>query len=202
MNLALLARKTALAGLAGLEWAVGIPGSLGGGLVMNAGAHGGELKAVVRRVGLVLGGRAEAWDAEACGFAYRHSRFKDMDRGSFVLTWADLELAPAAVDPLKARMAEALAKRKASQPLDLPNAGCVFKNPEGDSAGRLIEACGLKGRRRGGAVISPVHANFVVNTGGASAADVLGLMDEARAAVRAGFGLVLENEILVLGEDA
>lgn len=204
MNLALLARKTALAGLQGLEWAVGIPGSLGGALVMNAGAHGGEMKQVVRSVGLVLDGRPETWPAEACGFAYRHSRFKDKDlaHGALVLTRAEMELTPAPVEGLKLRMDEALAKRKASQPLGIPNAGCVFKNPEGDSAGRMIEACGLKGRRHGGAEISPVHANFVVNTGGAKASDVLDLMEEARAAVKARFGVTLLNEVLVLGEDA
>jgi UDP-N-acetylmuramate dehydrogenase len=202
MNLALLARKTALAGLQGLEWAVGIPGSLGGALVMNAGAHGGEMKQVVRSVGLVLDGKPGTWPAEACGFAYRHSRFKDMPHGSLVLTWAEMELKPAPVEELKLRMDEALAKRKASQPMGIPNAGCVFKNPEGDSAGRMIEACGFKGRRHGGAEISPVHANFVVNTGGAKASDVLDLMEEARAAVKARFGVTLLNEVLVLGEDA
>ncbi|HTB23236.1 MAG TPA: UDP-N-acetylmuramate dehydrogenase [bacterium] len=202
MNLALLARKTALAGLEGLEWAVGIPGSLGGGLVMNAGAHGGEMKQVVRRVGLVADGAPQVWSAEDCGFAYRHSRFKEFAPGSLVLTWAEMELKSAPVEELKRRMDEALAKRKASQPLGLPNAGCVFKNPAGDSAGRMIEACGLKGRRRGGAEISAVHANFVVNAGGAAAADVLGLMAEARAAVQERFGVALLDEVLVLGEDA
>lgn len=202
INLALLARKTALAGLEGLEWAVGIPGSLGGGLVMNAGAHGGELAQVVRRVGLVLDGRTEALDAQDCGFAYRHSRFKEAAPGSLVLTWAELQLRPAEPAELKRRMDEALARRRASQPIDLPNAGCVFKNPQGDSAGRLVEACGLKGLRRGGAQISPLHANFVVNTGSASAEDVLGLMQDARAAVRERFAVELADEILVLGEAA
>jgi UDP-N-acetylmuramate dehydrogenase len=202
MNLALLARKTALAGLQGLEWAVGIPGSLGGALVMNAGAHGGEMKQVVRRVGLVLDGSPAVWPAQDCGFAYRHSRFKERPLGSLVLTWAEMELLPAPVEGLKLRMDEALAKRKASQPLGLPNAGCVFKNPEGDSAGRMIEACGLKGRRLGGAEISPVHANFVVNAGGAKASDVLALMDLAKTEVQARFGVELRKEILVLGEEA
>lgn len=202
MNLALLARKTALAGLKGLEWAVGIPGSLGGGLVMNAGAHGGELKPAVRRVGLVLDGEPKAWAAEECGFAYRHSAFKGYAPGRLILTWAELELAPAPVEELKAAMDSALAKRKASQPLELPNAGCVFKNPDSGPAGRLIEECGLKGRRLGGAQISPLHANFVVNLGGARASDILGLMAEAKAEVARRFGVELKEEILVLGEDA
>ena len=202
LNLALLARKCSLAGWAGLEWAVGIPGSVGGGLVMNAGAHGGELKDVVRKVGLIHKGRPEVWSAQDCGFGYRHSRFKGLSPGSFILTWAELELSPADPEALKARMDEALAKRKASQPLELPNAGCVFKNPAGDSAGRMIEACGLKGRAHGGARISEKHANFVVNAGGATAADVLALMAEARAAVKAKFGVDLVDEILILGADA
>ena len=202
MNLALLARKCSLAGLGGLEWAVGIPGSLAGGLVMNAGAHGGEMKQVVRSVSLVLDGQPQRWDAEACGFSYRHSRFKELEPGRLVLTGAELELRPEPVEALKARMDEALAKRRASQPLDQPNAGCVFKNPEGGSAGRLIEEAGLKGRRLGSAMISDKHANFVVNLGGATAQDVLGLMREARAAVRARSGVELKDEILVLGVEA
>ncbi|MGH7441198.1 MAG: UDP-N-acetylmuramate dehydrogenase, partial [bacterium] len=177
-------------------------GSLGGGLIMNAGAHGGELKEAVRRVGLVLDEKSLAWGAAQCGFAYRHSHFKDFASGRLVLTWAELELEPAPVAELKARMDEVLNKRKASQPLELPNAGCVFKNPEQGSAGRMIEECGLKGLQRGGAQISPLHANFVVNLGGAKAADILGLMAEAKAAVKERFGVELREEVLVLGEDA
>lgn len=197
--LAVLARRTALKGLQGMEWAVGIPGTLGGGLVMNAGAHGGELKDVVRRVGLWLEGRREVWEAERCGFAYRTSAFRGLPGA--VLLWAELEMAGAPVDGLKARMDGYLAGRRASQPMEPANAGCVFKNPPGDSAGRLVEACGLKGRRLGEAEISSKHANFVVNTGGARARDVLGLMEQARQAVRERFGVELEDEILVLGED-
>jgi UDP-N-acetylmuramate dehydrogenase len=199
MNLALLARKASLAGLAGLEWAIGIPGSLGGGLVMNAGAHGGEMKDVVVRVGALEEGILKTFSAADCGFEYRSSRFK---RGGIVLLWAEMQLAPAPVEGLKAAMEHALASRKASQPLDLPNAGCVFKNPEGQSAGRLIEQAGLKGERLGGAQISEKHANFVVNTGGAKASDVLGLMQLSRRKVKEKFGVDLVDEVLVLGEDA
>ena len=198
-NLALLARKCSLAGLGGLEWAVGIPGSLAGGLVMNAGAHGGEMKDVVTRVGALENGELKAIAAADCGFVYRNSRFK---HSGIVLLWAEMQLQPAPVEELKAAMDEALAKRKASQPQDLPNAGCVFKNPEGQSAGRLIEQAGLKGLRLGGAQISEKHANFVVNTGGAKASDVLGLMARARQAVQEKFGVSLMDEVLVLGEDA
>lgn len=202
LNLALLARKCSLAGLDGLAWAVGIPGTLGGGLVMNAGAHGGELKDVVQQVRLVLDGQAQDWSAEDCGFAYRHSRFKELAPGRCVIVAAELALKPGDVSALKAQMDEALAKRKASQPLELPNAGCVFKNPEGASAGKLIEGCGLKGRQQGGARISEKHANFVVNGGGAKAADVLALMAEAKQAVMQRFGVTLKEEILILGVDA
>jgi UDP-N-acetylmuramate dehydrogenase len=202
LNLALLARKVSLAGLDGLAWAVGIPGTLGGGLVMNAGAHGGELKDVVRSVSLVLDGKAVEWSAADCGFAYRHSRFKELAPGRAVLTGADMELQAGSAEALKVRMDEALEKRRATQPLDLPNAGCVFKNPPQASAGRLIEEAGLKGRRQGGACISEKHANFVVNEGGAKAADVLALMETARAAVKAKSGVDLAPEILILGEDA
>jgi UDP-N-acetylmuramate dehydrogenase len=199
MNLALLARKTALAGLKGLEWAIGIPGSLGGGLVMNAGAHGGELKDVVTRVGGVQHGELKTWSMEECGFVYRSSAFKN---SGCVLLWAEMDLQEADVNSLKAAMDHALSSRQASQPLELPNAGCVFKNPEGGSAGRMIDEAGLKGTKLGGAQISEKHANFVVNLGGAKAADVLGLMAQARAAVKAKFGVDLKDEVLVLGEDA
>ena len=202
INLALLARKCSLAGLSGLAWAVGIPGTLGGGLVMNAGAHGGELKDVVQRVRLVLDGQAQDWSAQDCGFAYRHSRFKELAPGRCVIVGAELALKPCDVAALKAQMDEALAKRKASQPLELPNAGCVFKNPEGASAGKLIEDCGLKGRQQGGARISEKHANFVVNGGGAKAADVLVLMAEAKQAVLQRYGGTLKEDILILGVDA
>jgi UDP-N-acetylmuramate dehydrogenase len=199
MNLALLARKASLAGLKGLEWAIGIPGSLGGGLVMNAGAHGGEMKDVVTRVGAIENGELKAIASADCGFVYRNSRFK---HSGIVLLWAEMQLQPAPVEELKAAMDHALESRKASQPLDLPNAGCVFKNPEGQSAGRLIEQAGLKGQRLGGAQISEKHANFVVNTGGAKASDVLGLMAQSRRAVKERFGVDLMDEVLVLGEDS
>lgn len=202
LNLALLARKCSLAGLAGLAWAVGIPGSVGGGLVMNAGAHGGELKDVVTHVDLVLNGIAQRWSAAECGFGYRDSRFKSLAPGSCIITGAQFELRSGDAAALKAEMDAALAKRKATQPLELPNAGCVFKNPEGQSAGRLIEEAGLKGRQLGGARISEKHANFVVNTGGAKASDVLGLMAQAKEAVHEKTGIELKEEILILGVDA
>jgi UDP-N-acetylmuramate dehydrogenase len=198
-NLALLSKKAGLAGLSGLEFAIGIPGSVGGGLVMNAGAHGSDLSQVVTRIGLLEQGELKEIPASEAGFAYRNSRFK---HSGLILLWADMHLKAGDKAVIDAHMDEVLAKRKASQPLHLPNAGCVFKNPAGDSAGRMIEACGLKGKRSGGAEISTLHANFVVNQGGAKASDVLALMDEARQAVKAKFHVVLENEVLIVGEDA
>ncbi len=196
-NLALVAKKAAVQSLSGLEFAVGIPGSLGGGLVMNAGAHGGQLADVVRKIGFIDAGELKEIGPEEAGFEYRNSRFKN---SGLLLLWADMELKAGDKAAIEARMEEVLAKRKATQPLELPNAGCVFKNPAGNSAGRLIEQAGLKGRRQGGAMISELHANFVVNMGGAKAAEVLALMDEARRAVKEKFNVYLENEVLVVGE--
>ncbi len=197
-NLALLSRRAGEASLSGLEFAIGIPGTLGGGLVMNAGAHGGELSRVVRRLGTLEGGELRECPAEEAGFTYRGSRFKG---GSGLILWADLELVPGDYETIQARMKEALDQRRGSQPLALPNAGCVFKNPPGASAGRLIEECGLKGLRRGGATVSTLHANFIVNEGGARASDVLGLMQVVRERVKKEKGVSLENEVLVVGMD-
>ncbi len=199
MNLALLAKKCAVAGLSGLEFAVGIPGSLGGGLIMNAGAHGGELKDVVQRIGLLRDGKLLEISSDQAGFKYRDSAFKN---SGDLLLWAELELKPGKQDEMEKVMDEVLSQRRATQPIELPNAGCVFKNPAGDAAGRMIEACGLKGQKLGGAQISDKHANFVVNVGGAKASDVLGLMDQARQAVREKFGVELQNEVLIVGEEA
>lgn len=198
-NLALISKKVGLAGLSGLEFAIGIPGSLGGGLVMNAGAHGGELSQVVTRIGLLEGSQVRDMDASDAGFEYRNSRFKN---SGVLLLWAEMQLKEGDVAEIGRHMDEVLSKRKASQPLSLPNAGCVFKNPAGQSAGRLIEEAGLKGLREGGAQISELHANFVVNVGGAKARDVLTLMTTARDTVREKFDVSLENEVLVVGEEA
>jgi UDP-N-acetylmuramate dehydrogenase len=197
-NLALISKKAGLAGLAGLEFAVGIPGSLGGGLVMNAGAHGGELSQVVRSVGLLRGGEVKSIPASEAGFEYRNSRFKN---SGDLLLWAEMELKAGDAAEIERVMQEALSKRKASQPIHLPNAGCLFKNPAGQSAGRMIEEAGLKGSCEGGAQVSELHANFVVNAGGAKAKDVLALMELTRAKVKEKFGVVLDNEVLIVGED-
>jgi UDP-N-acetylmuramate dehydrogenase len=198
-NLALISTKAGLAGLSGLEFAVGIPGSLGGGLVMNAGAHGGELSQVVTKIGLLEDGAIKEIGPSEAGFEYRNSRFKN---SGVLLLWAEMDLKEGNPAEISRHMEEVLAKRKASQPIHMPNAGCVFKNPPGNSAGRLIEEAGLKGLQEGGAQISELHANFVVNLGGAKAGEVLALMQTAREAVQKKFGVTLENEVLVVGEDA
>ncbi|GAB4400052.1 MAG: UDP-N-acetylmuramate dehydrogenase [Anaerolineales bacterium] len=193
-----LARKAADAGLSGLEFAAGIPGSTGGAIAMNAGAFGGSMAQVVCEVDCILpSGEARSLTAAEMAFAYRHSRAL---AESMILTGARLLLAPDNPDEIRRRMADFQAQRKARQPLSAWSAGSVFRNPPGDAAGRLIEAARCKGLRQGGALVSPKHANFIVNTGGATAADVLALMREVQRRVEEAFGVRLEPEIKLLGE--
>ena len=189
-----LAEAAAQAGLAGLEFASGIPGSLGGAIRMNAGAHGREWVEVLHRFRFITPeGDLVDRAPEPGDFRYRDSFL----RGGFVVLEATARLAEEAPEAIRGRMAEARAKRSATQPLDRRNAGCIFKNPPGQAAGRLIEAAGLKGLRVGDAEVSPVHANFLVNHGQASAADFSELMDQVRARVREVHGIDLEPEVEV-----
>src|SRR5262249_47194974 len=159
----------------GLEFAEGIPGSIGGGLLMNAGAFGGEISNVITGIAGVAPDTGEVWLPRGeLRFGYR--RF-DLPP-NLIVTRVDFALAPGDRNDIRAGRAEAKRRRDAHQPLGLPNAGSIFKNPPGEYAGRLIEAAGLKGRRVGGAMISDQHANFIVNVGNATAADVKQLMDE------------------------
>ena len=185
-------------GLAGLEFGAGIPGSIGGWIAMNAGIPSRETKDVVREVEVMSPcGRQRRHFARArLGFGYR--RLAGLAPGSVILS-ALLEVRPAAKGVVAAAIDELLARRAATQPLDVPSCGSVFKNPRGGYAGRLIEAAGLKGERHGGAQISPLHANFIVNTGGATAADVLALIGHARAAVRLRTGVLLVPEVRIWG---
>lgn len=193
-----LARKAAEAGLAGLEFAAGIPGSTGGAVAMNAGAFGASIAAVVRDVDCVLpSGEACSLTNTEMGFAYRHSRA--LAEG-IIVVGVRLALTPGRPEDIARRMADFQAQRKARQPLTSWSAGSVFRNPPGDAAGRLIEAAGCKGMRRGGALVSPKHANFIVNTGGATAADVATLMAEIQRRVWEAFGVWLEPEIKLVGE--
>ena len=188
-SLARVASAAASEALTGLEFAAGIPGTLGGGLCMNAGAYGGELsQSVVSSVMLTQKGMTEITDHD---FGYRRSVYSD---GGAAL-WAVMKLSKGDKNDIHAKMAELASKRRASQPLELPNAGSVFKRPEGYFAGKLIEDCGLKGASVGGAQVSQKHAGFIVNTGTATADDVKRLIELIQKRVFAEFGVRLETEI-------
>ena len=184
------------AGLTGLEFACGIPGSLGGALYMNAGAYGGEMKDVVETVTcLTQEGTVETRPADALAFGYRTSVFEQ--DGSCVLS-ATLRLARGDKAAIRARMAELLAKRREKQPLEWPSAGSTFKRPQGAFAAALIEQCGLKGLQVGGAAVSQKHSGFVVNLGGATCADVIALTEQVIRVVTEKTGYTLEREIRVV----
>jgi UDP-N-acetylmuramate dehydrogenase len=192
-NLPRLVKETTARGLAGLQCLTGVPGSVAGALVMNAGGRHGEIGTVVRWVDVMdaEGNASRLTQAEA-GFRYRDSNLK----GRIVLG-AGLALEPADPEPVRRLYDEILRNKKETQPLGSPNAGCIFKNPPGEKAGKLIDACGLKGARAGAAHVSRKHANFIINEGRALADDVLCLIDRIRAEVSARFGFSLELEILV-----
>jgi UDP-N-acetylmuramate dehydrogenase len=192
-----LVMEAARRGLTGLEFAEGIPGSIGGGLLMNAGAFGGEISNVVTGIVGVDPEQGERVLQRAeLQFGYR--RF-DLPP-ALIVTHVDFALPPGDREAIRAKMADAKRKRDAHQPLGLPNAGSIFKNPPGEYAGRLIEAAGLKGRRIGGAMISEQHANFIVNVGDASAADVKRLMEEIADTVWQARAIRLVPEIKLVGE--
>jgi UDP-N-acetylmuramate dehydrogenase len=198
-SLSSLARRLARAGLAGLEWAATVPGTVGGAVVNNAGAFGGSTAEHVVEVELVgPGGDARTLAGDELGYAYRTSVLKRGELGPVVVRSATLRVYPDAPDLATARILGFQAQRTASQPRQL-SAGSIFANPPGDYAGRLIEAAGLKGARRGGAEISTQHANFIVNGGAASARDVLGLIRLAQDAVWERFGIWLQPEVQLAG---
>lgn len=184
-------------GLAGLEFGEGIPGTVGGALAMNAGAFGGEMARVVTWVCGVAGeGGIRRLAAEELKFGYRHAELAP----DFVITRASFELRPGSREELRAKVLDLRARRAARQPHGMPNAGSIFKNPSGNFAGRLLEEAGLKGLRLGGAAFSERHANFIVNLGGARAAEVRALIEMARARVRERSGVLLEPEVRLVGE--
>ena len=194
VTLARLATAAKERGLAGLEFAHGIPGSLGGAVIMNAGAYGGEMQQVVSSVCYLnkAGQIDETWEP---GFGYRKSRFPD--RGEVVLG-ARIRLTPDDPAAIHARMMELWARRSASQPLDQPSAGSFFKRPATGYAGAYIEQAGLKGASVGGAMVSEKHAGFLINTGGATFADVTALMEHVQETVLARFGVRLEPEVRII----
>jgi UDP-N-acetylmuramate dehydrogenase len=194
-----LAAYTLSLGLAGLEWAVGLPGTLGGAIVGNAGAIGGYMDQVVRSVTVLpADGQANCWDAQACGFTYRGSRFKADPLCETVVLGAEIQLQRADAGALEQTALAFTAKRDAGQPWE-PSAGSVFKRTPDHPAGWLIEQAGLKGHRVGGAQISDRHANFIVNKGKATAVDVLALISLARATVKQQFAVELDLEIEMVG---
>jgi UDP-N-acetylmuramate dehydrogenase len=182
-------------GLSGLEYLAGIPGTVGGALAMNAGAHGHDIGGCVRSVTFwETGAGVRQLGREELGFAYRDSLLK---HGRRVALGAEFELARGERGAIEGVMSELLARRKATQPIGERSAGCVFRNPPGAFAGALIERAGLKGTRLGGAEISTRHANFIVNTGGATAADIKALMELVRERVRETAGVELAPEITI-----
>ena len=194
-----LAAEMAKAGRAGLEFAAGVPGTVGGSVFGNAGAFGGEVKDRLRHAEAVdPQGKRQLMTAADCAFAYRDSIFKQ-SRDRWVVTSATFSTTSEPPATVRARLLEVQKHRRATQPVEQRSLGSTFKNPPGDSAGRLIDACGLKGLRIGAAQVSPKHANFIVNLGGASADDVLALMAEMRNRVNERFGIELEPEIRVVG---
>jgi UDP-N-acetylmuramate dehydrogenase len=201
MNLGLLARQCAMRGLSGLEWAATVPGTVGGAVYGNAGAHGGDIAGQLRMAEILQqDGTVRQWSAEELAFGYRSSALKRSGNGHKLMVLA-AELKLKRGDPLtiQAAMDEFVAQRKRTQP---PGAstGSMFKNPSGDFAGRLIEAAGLKGKRIGGAEISVQHANFFLNLGEARAADFFGLIHLAHDTVKEKFGVDLQLEVELVGE--
>lgn len=189
-------------GLAGLENLTGIPGRVGGAVAMNAGSYGAETAALLRRIRLWTPEAGLFWrDAKDCTFGYRHfdAGLAGQNGSGFALIWeAEFLLASDAPQAIRQRMEATYAKKKASQPVTARSAGCVFKNPEGTSAGRLLDEAGMRGKALGGMAFSKVHANFLVNQGGGTAAQALELLEMGRSAVRAGAGVELELEVVVL----
>jgi UDP-N-acetylmuramate dehydrogenase len=195
-SLPVLARRTAGAGLRGLEWAVGVPGSVGGGVRMNAGGHGSDMRATLRRVRLLdlRTGRDAVVPASDLGLGYRRSAVGPSD----VVVWAEFGLERGDAEAAADEVSEIVRWRRANQPGG-QNAGSVFTNPDGDSAGRLIDVSGCKGLRRGSAEVSTKHANFIQADPGGSADDVAALIAEVVRRVEAATGVVLHPELRMIG---
>jgi UDP-N-acetylenolpyruvoylglucosamine reductase len=194
--LAVCLHRARAAGLGGFEFACAIPGTVGGGVWMNAGAYGGDIAGVLESALVVDAEGARQLTPAELGLSYRHSGL----RQGQVVARARFRLEPRDPAEIKKTVAEMQARRKASQPTNKRTFGSVFKNPDHElSAGRMLEACGLRGHRIGGAQISPRHANFIENADGARAADALALMIEARRRALEQFGIVLEHEVVLLG---
>ena len=192
-----VAKKALEQSLTGLESAAGIPGTVGGAVVMNAGAYGGEMKDVLINSEYVSpDGTSGELDNEAMQLSYRHSAYED---SGLVITAASVRLTPGDPEQIKNTMHDIISRRRDKQPLEYPSAGSTFKRPEGHFAGALIEQCGLKGVSVGGAQVSEKHAGFIINRGGATASDILSLIKHVQARVKAQTGVTLETEIRLIG---
>lgn len=199
VSLAMASKKAASLSLSGLEFAVGIPGTIGGAVYMNAGAYDGEMAKVVIKVRVMdEQGKTSELAASELDFAYRHTALQNSGR---IVTSVTVSLVPGDADAIAAKMADFSQRRISKQPLELPSAGSMFKRPPGYFAGTLIDQTGLKGYTVGGAQVSTKHAGFVVNIGGATASDVLQLISDVQSKVFAAHGVHLEPEVLVLGEE-
>ncbi len=200
-RLATVARE---AGLSGVEFALAIPGTVGGAVWANAGAHGSDVRAVLAEASVLSGedGAEAVFDADGLGLAYRESRLKHpRARVPDLVTWATFALVPVERSVIDERLDEIRRWRRLHQPVGMPSAGSVFRNPPtGPSAGELIDRAGLKGRRIGGASVSQKHANFIVNDGHGTAADVRRLADLVRATVAGRFGVDLQPEVVFAGD--
>jgi UDP-N-acetylmuramate dehydrogenase len=193
-----LAVEAGKMGLTGMEFAGGIPGTVGGAVYMNAGAHGSDLSRILLEAEILFeNGEVKVLSNEELSFSYRTSLLQK--RKGIVLE-ARFRLRKGDRKEIAATLAAYKDRRRQTQPLQMPCAGSVFRNPPGDHAGRLIEAAGLKGFQIGGAQVSEIHANFIVNRGGATAADVLTLMDHIRCTIKEKFGVEMHPEVLVVGE--
>jgi len=193
VTLSRLAQSAAERGISGLEFAAGIPGTIGGAVVMNAGSRGGDISQVVSRVRIFKPGSGiKDWTGKDCQFEYRSSRFRGS--GEIILE-VELRLEPGSLPVIKERMDRIMARRKQTLPLEYPSAGSIFKNPPGDYAGHLIEATGLRGEIVGGAQISKKHANIIVNRSAAHCRDVKQLISLARRKVREKFSIDLDLEL-------
>jgi UDP-N-acetylmuramate dehydrogenase len=199
---ALLADVSRTAGahsLTGLEFAIGIPGTLGGAVLMNAGAYGGEMKDVVTRVtALDESGELHELDPEALQFGYRRSALQQL---AWTVAETEMQLQPGDPAQIQAKMADLTFQRESKQPLEFPSAGSVFKRPPGRYVGPMVEELGLKGYRIGDAQISEKHAGFIINRGNALAHDVLALIEHVRERVKSTYDVWLETEVRIIGED-
>lgn len=196
VQLSFLCNECAKKELTGLEFAYGIPGTVGGALYMNAGAYDGEMKDVVRSVrALLSNGETVTLSAEEMRFSYRHSAAHDQD---MIILAAEIVLTKGDPSAIRDKMNDLMNRRREKQPLDKPSCGSTFKRPVGAYAAKLIDDCGLRGYRHGGAQVSEKHCGFVINAGGATSADILALCDDVKAIVFEKTGFTLEHEIRIL----